>query len=203
MRLRNNPNAKAELESSNIVIKKFPIKLDKNTILEIGMGKGEMLCELAQNNPNNIYIGIEKYQTVAAKALKKAISLNLKNLFIVCENIEKLAESFDGKVNEIWLTFSDPWPKKRHYKKRLTYRAFLDIYKKILNKNGVLKIKTDNDQFFNWSIEEIKEYGASIIYMTNDLHNSSKNITNVKTGYEIKWSEKGKNINYMEVVFDL
>ena len=203
MRLRNNPNARTELESSDMVIKKFPIKLDKNTILEIGMGKGEMLCELAHNNPNNIYIGIEKYPTVAAKALKKAISLNLKNLFIVCENIEKLAESFDGKVNEIWLTFSDPWPKKRHYKKRLTYRAFLDIYKKILNKNGVLKIKTDNDQFFNWSIEEIKEYGANIIYMTNDLHNSSKNITNIKTGYEIKWSEKGKNINYMEVIFDL
>lgn len=203
MRLRNNPNARTELESSDIVIKKFPIKLDKNTILEIGMGKGEMLCELAHNNPNNIYIGIEKYPTVAVKALKKAISLNLKNLFIVCENIEKLAESFDGKVNEIWLTFSDPWPKKRHYKKRLTYRAFLDIYKKILNKNGVLKIKTDNDQFFNWSIEEIKEYGANIIYMTNDLHNSSKNITNIKTGYEIKWLEKGKNINYMEVIFDL
>lgn len=201
MRLRNDPKAKQYLNDSNFVIKTFPVKLNNKTVLEIGMGKGEMLAKMAKLNENITYIGIEKYPTVAAKALKRAQQMNLNNLFIICENIEKLKDSFKGKVNEIWLTFSDPWPKKRHYKKRLTYKNFLNIYKNLLSKNGVLKIKTDNDLFFQWSINQIEEYGAKIIYLTNDLHKSEKNQTNIKTGYEIKWSEKGKNINYMEIKF--
>ncbi len=201
MRLRNDPEAKIFLENSDLVIKDFPVKLNKDTIIEIGMGKGEMLTELALKNKNKIYIGVEKYHTVAAKALRRANKLELKNFFIICEDIEKLADCFNGNVDEIWLTFSDPWPKKRHFKRRLTYKKFLDIYKNLLSNDGILKIKTDNDNFFQWSIEQINEYGANIIFETNDLHNSEKNEDNVKTGYEIKWSEKGKNINYMEVKF--
>lgn len=201
MRLRNDPRAQEQLDNSELVIKDFPIKLNKETILEIGMGKGEMLCQLAFKNPSKIYIGIEKFPTVAVKAMKRAVKMNLKNLFIVCSDVEKLIDSFQGNVNEIWLTFSDPWPKKRHFKRRLTYKVFLDIYKKLLSKDGILRIKTDNDLFFEWSVDHIEEYGAKILYLTNDLHNSPKNENNVKTCYEIKWSEKGKNINYMEVKF--
>lgn len=203
MRLRNNPNAKEKLESSNILIKQFPIKLNNKTILEIGMGKGEMITKMALENPNKIFVGIEKFPTVALKALNKANELKLNNFFIVCEDVKNLFDKFDGEVDEIWLTFSDPWPKKRHYKKRLTYRSFLNIYKSILSNNGILKIKTDNDAFFEWSIQEIEEYGGKIIYKTNDLHNSEKNLNNIKTGYEIKWSEKGKKINYMEIIFNV
>ncbi len=201
MRLRNDPNAREKLNDSNIIIKDFPISLNNKTIIEIGMGKGEMITQLAFMNPNKTYIGIEKYPTVAAKALKKAQELKLTNFFIICDDVINLKENFNGKVDEIWLTFSDPWPKDRHFKRRLTYKDFLDIYKSILSQDGILKIKTDNDKFFAWSIESIEDYGAKIIFKTNDLHNSEKNSSNVKTGYEIKWSEKGKNINYMEVKF--
>ncbi|MBR2022559.1 MAG: tRNA (guanosine(46)-N7)-methyltransferase TrmB [Mycoplasmataceae bacterium] len=201
MRLRNDPKAREKIDNSNLVIKDFPIKLNENVILEIGMGKGEMLIQLALNNPNNIYIGIEKYPTVVAKAISLANKLNLKNFFVVCNELSNLENNFDGKVKEIWLTFSDPWPKKSHYKRRLTYFKFLNIYKSLLTKEGILKLKTDNDDFFNWSIESFKNYGAKIIYLTNDLHNSEKNEFNIQTGYEIKWSKKGKNINYIEVSF--
>lgn len=201
MRLRNDPNAQNVIDTSPYVIRDFPIELNSKTILEIGMGKGEMLTQLAANNPNNFYIGIEKYPTVVVKALKKAKELNLNNFQVICDDVSNLTNKFSGKVNEIWLTFSDPWPKKRHFKRRLTYKSFLDIYKSILSSDGTLKIKTDNDAFFNWSREHISDYGAKIIFETNDLHNSVKNINNVCTGYEIKWSQRGKNINYMEVKF--
>ena len=202
MRLRNDPKAREYLENSQYLIENFPIILDENIILEIGMGKGEMLCEMAKLNPHKKFIGIEKFPTVAAKAAKKFNENNLKNIFIINKDLDSLFDQFQGTVNEIWLTFSDPWPKKRHYKRRLTYRKYLNLYKNLLSSNGILKIKTDNDLFFNWSLEEIDNFkSAKIIYQTTDLHNSDKNNTNIPTGYEIKWSSKGKNINYMEVVF--
>ena len=202
MRLRNDPKAREYLENSQYLIENFPIILDENIILEIGMGKGETLCEMAKLNPHKKFIGIEKFPTVAAKAAKKFNENNLKNIFIINKDLDSLFDQFQGMVNEIWLTFSDPWPKKRHYKRRLTYRKYLNLYKNLLSSNGILKIKTDNDLFFNWSLEEIDNFkSAKIIYQTTDLHNSDKNNTNIPTGYEIKWSSKGKNINYMEVVF--
>ena len=176
MRLRNDPKAREYLENSQYLIENFPIILDENIILEIGMGKGEMLCEMAKLNPH-----------------KKFNDNNLKNIFIINKDLDSLFDQFQGMVNEIWLTFSDPWPKKRHYKRRLTYRKYLNLYKNLLSSNGILKIKTDNDLFFNWSLEEIDNFkSAKIIYQTTDLHNSDKNNTNIPTGYEIKWSSKGK-----------
>lgn len=201
MRLRKDPNAQNFIQNSKYVINEFPINLNKEIILEVGMGKGEMLTELASKNPEKTFIGIEKFDTVAVKAIKKAEKLNLTNFFVICEDLDKLRDAFQGQVEEMWLTFSDPWPKVRHYKRRLTYKTFLDIYKQILSSKGVLKIKTDNDRFFAWTLESLAEYGAKIIYQTNDLHKSEKNKDNVCTGYEIKWSEKGKNINYLEAKF--
>ncbi len=202
MRLRNDPKAREYLNNSPYLLKQFPIILNSNVVLEIGMGKGEMLCEMALKNPNITFIGIEKFPTVAAKAAKRFNEYNLKNIYIVCEDIEKISDKFNGFINEIWLTFSDPWPKKKHFKRRLTYNKFLDIYRSLLDKKGILKIKTDNDQFFKWSFEHISEYPqATIIYYSNDLHNSIKNKSNILTGYEKKWSSQGKNINYMEVQF--
>lgn len=202
MRLRNDPSAKKIIDNSKYVITEFPIKLDSDVVLEIGMGKGEMLTQLALNNPNKIFIGIEKYPTVAVKAIKKAQALNLNNFFVVNKDLIDLKDAFSGHVQEIWLTFSDPWPKKRHFKRRLTYKSFLDIYKSILGSKGILKIKTDNDAFFDWSIESIQNYGAKIVYITRDLHNDIKNADNIPTGYEIKWSQQNKNINFMEIQFD-
>lgn len=201
MRLRNNPLTKDIVNDSLMTLNKYPILVDESFILEVGMGKGEMLTQLAFLNPNNVYIGIEKYATVIVKALKKAEELNLKNFFVINEDLSKLNEAFLGQVKEIWLTFSDPWIKKRHYKRRLTHKHFLEIYKNLLCKDGILKIKTDNDLFFEWSKESIEEFGAKIVFLTNDLHNSFKNDTNIQTEYEKKWSKIGKNINYMEIKF--
>ncbi|MGY6172152.1 tRNA (guanosine(46)-N7)-methyltransferase TrmB [Candidatus Mycoplasma pogonae] len=198
MRLRNIKDSKNLLLESDYVIKDFPLKLQNNTVLEIGMGKGEMLVELAIQNPNNDYIGVEKYSTVAYKALKKAQANQLTNFKIINADIEELAEKLLGKVDLIWLTFSDPWPKKRHYKRRLTYKKFLIIYKNLLSENGVLKLKTDNDGFFDYSLESLEEFGAKILNITRDFHNSELSQGNIMTGYEKKWSDKSKNINYLE-----
>ncbi|MDK2819215.1 MAG: tRNA (guanosine(46)-N7)-methyltransferase TrmB, partial [Mycoplasmataceae bacterium] len=181
MRLRNNPLANELLEKHNSIIKKIPIELDENTILEIGMGKGEMITKMALNQPLKKFIGIEKFPTVILKALKVIDEKKISNLNIVCQDILKLENSFEGKAKSIWLTFSDPWPKKRHYKRRLTYKKYLDIYKNILSDEGILLIKTDNDLLYNFSIESLIEYGAKIIYKTTDLYSSEKIENNIQT----------------------
>ena len=149
MRLRYNPNAENKLKESKYLIQTFPFHLQKNMIVELGMGKGKMLTEIAYKNKNKIYIGIEKYATVAEKALRKAQELKLDNFKIICKDINNINEFLKGKIQTLWLTFSDPWPKKRHEKRRLTYIDFLKKYQKILTKKGVIKFKTDNDNFFN------------------------------------------------------
>ncbi|ADE19606.1 tRNA (guanosine(46)-N7)-methyltransferase TrmB [Mycoplasma crocodyli] len=198
MRLRNDKSAGDKLNNSIYFLNKFPVKINKNCIIEIGAGKGEMISQLALKNQDITFYALEKYQTVAAKIIKKIDELSLKNLFVICEDANKLSEIFEGKVNELWLTFSDPWPKKRHEKRRLTHKDFLTEYAKILNENGTLKVKTDNDEFFNFSVESLNENNWKINALTNDLHNSKYNEKNEKTGYELKWSQVGKNINYLE-----
>ncbi|MGL5617558.1 MAG: tRNA (guanosine(46)-N7)-methyltransferase TrmB [Metamycoplasmataceae bacterium] len=202
MRLRNKPEANQILEKHQSVIKDIPIMIDENTVLEIGMGKGEMIGQMAINNPNKKFIGIEKYPTVILQALKLIDKYQISNLKIVCQDISKLTEAFNGKVSTIWLTFSDPWPKKRHYKRRLTYKTYLEIYKNILSDDGILKIKTDNDIFYNFSLESLEEFGAKILFKTNDLYSSDRIENNIQTGYEIKWHNHGKNINYIEAKFN-
>ncbi len=199
MRLRNNPNALPELQASNYLIQDFPFAVDKTMTIELGMGKGEMVTQLAQANPDKFYIGIEKYPTVAHKAMKKAQELKLKNFKIICEDIKDLGELIKGKVNTVWLTFSDPWPKARHEARRLTYKKYLDLYKNIITNDGSLKFKTDNDKLFEYSVEHIGEYGAELINVTRDFHKHKASSGNVMTGYEKKWSELGKNINYLEM----
>lgn len=198
MRLRNDPEADKKLIESGMLINDFPYTLPSNTTIELGMGKGEMITQLAQDNPDHFFIGIEKYATVAAKAVKRAKEMELKNFFVICEDIFKLPELLKGQVDTIWLTFSDPWPKARHEKRRLTYKKFLEIYKALLTDKGVLKFKTDNDKLFEYSVESMKQFGFKLSNVTRDFHNHKASIGNVKTGYEVKWSSLGKNINYLE-----
>ena len=202
MRLRNNPEANSILEKHKSIIKELPIKVNENTILEVGMGKGEMITQMAINEPHKDFIGIEKFPTVILKVLKAIDNSKIGNLKIVCQDVVKLSEAFEGKVSTIWLTFSDPWPKKRHYKRRLTYKTFLDIYKNLLTPDGVLLIKTDNDSLYEYSLESLEEYGANIVFKTTDLYSSNKIKDNIPTGYEIKWHGRGKNINFIEAKFN-
>ncbi|MFV8500097.1 tRNA (guanosine(46)-N7)-methyltransferase TrmB [Mycoplasma sp. VS424B] len=197
MRLRFDKNAESNLNASEYLIKEFPIELNPNDVLEIGAGKGEMIAKLAQLNPNTRYIAFEKYPTVANKILKKINEMGLKNLFIVTKDAANLNELFTGTINTIWLTFSDPWPKNAHEKRRLTYKTFLEQYKSLLSQQGFLYFKTDNDKLFDYSLESLALNNWTIVDYTRDLHVSSYNATNVPTGYEEKWSAKGKNINFL------
>lgn len=198
MRLRNNPNALKILNDSKYIINQFPYEIKENTILEIGMGKGTMITNMAFDNPSTNYIGLEKFATPALKALRKATNLNLNNFKILIGDANNLLNYFTNKFDSIWITFSDPWPKKRHYKRRLVYRDFLKIYKEILKPNSNIYFKSDNDDLYNFAIEELKYVNANIIYTTNDLENSKQQyIKNYFTDYEIKFKEKNKTINFI------
>lgn len=198
MRLRNNPNALKILNDSKYIINQFPYEIKENTILEIGMGKGTMITNMAFDNPKTNYIGLEKFATPALKALRKATNLNLINFKILIGDANNLLNYFTNKFDSIWITFSDPWPKKRHYKRRLVYRDFLKIYKEILKPNSNIYFKSDNDDLYNFAIEELKYVNANIIYTTNDLENSKQQyIKNYFTDYEIKFKEKNKTINFI------
>jgi len=198
MRPKYNPKSKDILKDSKIVVKTYPFLLPKNNIIELGMGKGDMIISLALKCPNRFFVGIEKDYNIAAQAVKKSFQYDLKNLKIMIFDIKDINKFLIGKSNEIWITFPDPWPKEKHSKRRLTSPTFLELYKSILSDDGLLKIKTDHDKFFEYSIKMLKNEGWIIKNSTNDLHNSIFNENNIMTNYEKKWSEKGKNINYLE-----
>lgn len=202
MRLRFNKNAETSLMASPMTFKDFPIDNKKNTILEIGMGRGTMLTKLALMHPDIEYIGLEKYSTPAYSALKKAIDLNLENFHIIIGDAINLSTYFKNKIKTIWLTFSDPWPKKRHYKRRLVYRDFLKIYQNVLDKDGMVYFKTDNYMLYQFAIDELKEINAKIIYQTSDLHHCNFEIENVFTDYEEKFNKLNKNINFIAFTFN-
>ncbi|KDE41490.1 tRNA (guanine-N7)-methyltransferase [Metamycoplasma hyosynoviae] len=201
MRLRYNKNADEILKNSEYTITNFPFNIEENSILEIGMGKGKMITEMAFENPNNNYIGIEKYSTVALSAMKKASGLNLNNFKIIIGDAKNILELFNGKFNTIWLTFSDPWPKRRHFKRRLVYREFLLLFKQVLRDDGTIYFKSDNDGLYEFALEELNAINAKIIFNTNDFHNSNFNIKNHLTEYEEKFKNKGKNINFIAFKF--
>ncbi|TQC51284.1 tRNA (guanosine(46)-N7)-methyltransferase TrmB [Mycoplasmopsis mucosicanis] len=199
MRLRHDKEALNKVQNSGFYIENthFPIKLDHNSVLEIGMGKGEMLVELARLNPAMMFYGLEKYATVAAKCLKKASEYNLQNFKIILENAQNIDQIFSGYLNTIWLTFSDPWPKARHENRRLTHKSFLEKYASIMDENSVLKFKSDNDLLYNYSLESFSQNYWNIIDFGQNLHQSIYAKDNVMTGYESKWRSLGKNINFI------
>ncbi|MBU4691237.1 tRNA (guanosine(46)-N7)-methyltransferase TrmB [Mycoplasma zalophi] len=201
MRLKFNKDAEGILNSSDKLLKQRPITLNKKTYLEIGMGKGQMITQMALENPEINFIGWEKYSTIALYALKKIEKNNISNLKLIVDDAVNIEEILADKVDRIYLTFSDPWPKKRHAKRRLVHRNFLVKFSHILKPEGKIIFKTDNDLLYNFALEELEFLKANIIFQTTDLHNSEKNEINIPTEYEIKWSEKGKNINYVEFNF--
>ncbi|QBQ07311.1 tRNA (guanine-N(7)-)-methyltransferase [Spiroplasma gladiatoris] len=174
-------------------------KNENNCFLEIGCGKGQFIIDNATKNLNNNYIAMEKESTVIGVALKKALERNkeLHNLKFLNTYAEKLKDLFNKKTFEkIFLNFSDPWPKSKHYKKRLTYKSFLNIYYELLKDNGRLEIKTDNDKLYLFTLEQIDLNMWKIIYNTTDLYKDLKELeTNIPTEYEQKFHSLGKNIN--------
>lgn len=176
--------------------------------LEIGMGKGQFLLNMALKYPNINFIGVEKYSAVAALAIKKIKPYQLPNLKILIMDAIDLPNILKNKIACIYLNFSDPWPKKRHTKRRLTSPVYLDCYANLFQTNATIIQKTDNDEFFKYSLFSLKENGYEINKVSYDL--SKENIDNVMTEYEEKFRNKGIKIKYLyafkplkKIIFDL
>lgn len=171
---------------------------EKPIHIEIGMGKGKFLTELAIRNSEINYIGIEKYSSVLIRAVEKRKELEIDNLFFIRMDATELCEVFDaGEVEKIYLNFSDPWPKDRHAKRRLTSRQFFERYDVILQQEGVVEFKTDNRALFDFSLEEIPETAFQVQAHTFDLHaNPEADLYrgNITTEYEDKFVELGNPI---------
>lgn len=161
--------------------------------LEIGMGKGDFIIKKALLNPEVNYIGIEKFDSVLFYAIKKLDELNLNNIKLINEDAVNLKEIFGKEINKIYLNFSDPWPKKRHAKRRLTFKTFLDIYDSIFKEDVNIEMKTDNEGLFDYSLESFVEHGYEIKEIDRNK------IDEYQTEYEKKFISKGKNINYVSI----
>ncbi len=167
--------------------------------IEVGMGKGQFITSLAAQNPQVNYIGIEKYSSVLIRAIEKQEQLQLPNLRFIRMDAELLPEVFaPGEVDRIYLNFSDPWPKDRHAKRRLTSPAFLARYREILAPDGQVEFKTDNEALFDFSLESVKESGWQLLMETRDLHHSPYAEGNIMTEYESKFSAMGNPIFKLE-----
>lgn len=209
MRQRNIKNLEAKLELNSGFLIDNPRAAkgrwaevfgnDAPIYLEIGCGKGKFIMGHAAAHPENNYIAIEGQSNVALRALEKAQGAEQNNLRIFIDYVHDLKDYFDqGELSGIYLNFSDPWPKARHAKRRLTYRERLLNYKEVLGAGGVIEFKSDNDGLYAFTLEEITEAGLAILEQTTNLHNSEFDSKNFTTEYEDKFSAAGKNINYVK-----
>ena len=166
--------------------------------LEIGMGKGNFIINMALTYPNVNFIGLELHTNVIARACKKLEDLNIPNLKLVNINALELNDVFDKEISLIYLNFSDPWPKKRNIKRRLTSDIFLNIYDNIFIKDQIIKLKTDNQNLFEYSIISLSNYGYIFDELSLDL--ASTDIFNIETEYESKFKSKGIKILYFKAI---
>lgn len=206
MRLRNIPGADEAIAGSPYCIQEPTEKKghwrevfgnDHPVQIEIGMGKGQFLMQLAREHSDINYVGIERYSSVLLRALQKMEAEPLENIRFLCVDAMTLTEIFDkGEVDKIYLNFSDPWPKDRHAKRRLTSRQFFARYDEILKPKGVVEFKTDNQDLFTFSLEEVEAAGWTLTAHTFDLHHDAfLNDGNIMTEYEEKFSALGNPIH--------
>lgn len=174
------------------------IKDAKTVKVEIGCGKGQFIRTLAKQNPDVCYIAVERYETVIVTAAKELEDEPLANLKFYACDISKFNEysNIFHAVDTIYLNFSDPWPKKRHTKRRLTYSSFLNIYDTMLKPGGHIEFKTDNQALFEYSLSSLSHNRWNLDNISLDLHNTERE--NIKTEYEIKFSNLGFRICYLE-----
>ncbi len=203
MRLKHIKGSEEKVSLSKVVIKNpeqykgkwKSVFNNKNKIyLEIGMGKGSFLIEHARRNKNVNYIGFEKYPSVLLNALETIENENLTNIKIICADAYKVDQIFYKEISKLYLNFSDPWPKKRHIKRRLTSDIFLKKYNSIFKGLKVIEQKTDNDELFNFSLESYKLNHYIVVKKNTNYFDD------IRTEYENKFISKGKNINYVKVI---
>ena len=212
MRMKHKPWAKDYLaENAGIVIQEPQTKKGKwsevftntNPIhVEVGTGKGQFVTGMALQNPDVNYIGIEHFDSIIVSAVEKVVDAGVPtNLRLLRANGRDLTEIFeDGEVSRVYLNFSDPWPKTRHEKRRLTHESFLTLYEQVLVSEGDLHFKTDNRSLFEYSLRALPDYGMQLLDISLDLHADAPE-DNVMTEYEEKFSSKGQPIYRLEAKF--
>ncbi|XJZ26524.1 tRNA (guanosine(46)-N7)-methyltransferase TrmB [Bacillota bacterium Lsc_1132] len=211
MRLRNKPWAQDKINQHPQYVTPNPeamkgkwqeaFEKQQPLHLEIGSGKGRFITEMAKAHPDINYIGIEVYKSVLVAALDRVIEADLPNVKLLNVNANDLEKFFEkNEVDRIYLNFSDPWPKSRHEKRRLTYKSYLKTYESILKDGGEIHFKTDNQGLFEYSLMSFSAYGMLLTYISLDLHKSNYE-GNIMTEYEQKFSEKGNRIYRCEVKF--
>lgn len=205
MRLKHIKDADKIINKSNYIIENPEeykgkwnklFNNDNNIEIEIGTGKGKFIIEKALQNSNINFIGIEKYDSPLVSAVKKLEELDINNLRLICYDAFTIDNIFGKEISKIYLNFSDPWPKKRHTKRRLTSSRFLEKYDLIFKDTKMIEMKTDNDDLFDYSCESFSEYGYKIV------SKDTNHISDITTEYEDKFRSIGKNINYISVVKD-
>ncbi len=205
MRIRNIKNADEIIKDNKYIIENperykghyQELFNNNNEIhLEIGMGKGDFIISKALNNPDINFIGLEKYTSIVARAVKKLEDLDLPNLKIINGDALNLNNIFEKEISTIYLNFSDPWPKARHSKRRLTSDTFLNIYDDVFKNKCVILQKTDNTNLFESSIISLTNYGYKIEDMSLDLWSTDKFYE--ETEYERKFKNKDIKINYLK-----
>jgi len=163
--------------------------------LAIGCGKGKFCTEMAQRHPEVLYIAMEREPSVILAAIEKAHAMELPNLFFIRGDAGLIENYFDeDEIDRIFLNFSDPWTRQNKPKRRLTYRAFLEKYKFMMKKGGAIEFKTDNDELFDFSLEEFKECGFTLTQESRDLHRSEFDESNIRTEFEQKFADQGITI---------
>lgn len=207
MRQRNVKNKKEIIENSNYVVSDpsgffnnwHSIFGNDNPIyIEIGMGKGNFIIGNAKMYPDINFVGIEKFDSILALALKKIDDLELPNLKVIRMDAFDINKVFNHEISKVFLNFSDPWPKKRHTNRRLTSGVFLNKYESLFVKEKVIEMKTDNQGLFEYSLCSFNENGYKIDEISLDLHKSDKE-NNIMTEYEKKFSDKNNRIYYVKV----
>ena len=173
---------------------------DHPLYMELGCGKGQFIMGYAKAHPEWNFLAIEGQDSVALRALQKAAKEELPNVRFVIAYVKDIRDMFeDGELDGMFLNFSDPWPKERHAKRRLTYSQRLLQYRQILGEGGQIQFKTDNEGLFDFTLEQIEEAEMEILEMSRDLHNSEFAEKNITTEYEDKFAGRGKNINYVKI----
>ncbi len=201
MRLRKKPHTYEKLTRFEDFVTRGdvqPIKKDstRELYVELGTGKGDFITQIAERNPQINFIGLEVEATCVLAAARKVREKNLSNVRLIVFDINNIAELFsEHEVDRLYINFCDPWPKKRHAKRRLTHVRFLEMYRKILKRDGEIYFKTDNRGLFDFSLEQFAFAGLDVRDITNDLH-ANEPPENIRTEYENKFSAAGVPINF-------
>ena len=216
MRLRNKPWAQKLVKEHPEAILNEPsidekinwnerfADFSKPLAIEIGSGKGQFITTLAKKHPEMNFIGVELQTTAAGMILRTKLEEKIDNLQLMCADAANIAYYLpENSVDVLYLNFSDPWPKTRHEKRRLTYKSFLDKYRKVLKPEGHLEFKTDNRGLFEYSLVSMNNYGMNFEHVSVDLHHDNDEIAqrNVETEYEHKFAAKGNPIYCLHASF--